>query len=94
MQFKALGCLFRRKIANFNVPPFDLEWTLVLADAVNLQSNKAGYVCLRIRDVFDELSVDPSLQASPNGSNVVPIPFVVLQSGMDGLRGRNPIATR
>jgi hypothetical protein len=94
MHYEALGCLFLRKIANFNVPPFDLEWTLFFADSVNLQSNKAGHVCLRIRDVFDEFSVDPSLKASSNGSNVVLIPFVVLQSGMDGLRGRNPIATR
>jgi hypothetical protein len=50
---------------------------LIGSDTVNLEANETGVVGKRIRDIFDQLTVDPSLNPLALGPNVVLVPVVI-----------------
>ena len=61
---------------------------------MHLETNKTGQERLWIGDVFNQLAVDPSLDAVSLSSNAVLIPLAILVIFVSGLAWRDPVSSR
>lgn len=60
---------------------------------MDLEPDEPRVVGLCIGDVFDQLAVDPGLDPFAFGSDVVLVPIVIFQDGVDRLGRRDPVAS-
>ena len=79
------------QFADLDIAPTYIKRTLISPNTVNLQSDESILMRKLIGDVLDQLPINPRLYLLALGSNVVLIPFVVLEIRMDWLRWGNPI---
>ena len=82
-----------REFANSDISPTDIKGTLVGSDTMDLKSDEPRVVGLRIGDVFDQLAIDPGLDPFAFSSDVVLVPIVIFQDGVDRLGRGDPIAS-
>ena len=78
-----------------DIAPRDLEWALVFANAVHLQTEEAFGVRLinsLISDIFYHLPIDPGLNPRALSDDAVAIPLVALKDfvRLQALRWRQP----